>query len=141
MEVATGTSGAAANNFIDMDFEKGQAVNIHGFRVEAIVEPENQDANSTGFWVVWVLPGGVIQNSDLPTTFAEIGDEKFAPYLWGSGVYAATNQTPAWMGFSPKSTRNMQSGGRLVFQLGTAGVSAGLVRHREILTCFTTAIS
>jgi len=140
VEVATGTSGAGATNFIDMDFEKGQTVNIHGLRVEVILEPEDADANSTGIWAVWVLPGGVITNSDLPAAFGDFGNEDFAPYLWGIGVYAATNQTPGKINFEPKSTRNMQSGGRIVLELVTAGVSAGQVRHREVITCFTTPI-
>jgi len=123
-----------------MSFEKGQAVNIHGWRSEFIVEPENADANATGIWGVWVLPGGVIQNTDLPASFGDFGDEKWAPYLWGIGVWAATNQTPDKVTFAPASTRNMQEGGRVVLQISINGVSGGLVRQRTVLTCFTTPL-
>ena len=139
IEVATGTSGVA-NLFVDIDFDKGQAVNIHGLRVEFITEPEDADANANGSWALWVLPGGVITNSDLPTSFGEFGNEDFAPYLWGMGVWASANQTPSHTLFAPSSTRNMQSGGRLVLEIGVNGVSGGLVRQRTIITCFTTPI-
>jgi len=123
MEVASGAQGIGSA-FIDMDFDKGQAVNIHGFRAEFITEPEDADANSNGSWAVWVLPGGVIQNSDLPATFGAFGDEDFAPYLWGYGLWASSNQTPVLTLFAPKSTRNMQTGGRVVLQIFIAGLSA-----------------
>jgi len=123
-----------------MEFEHGTAVNIHGFRAETILEPQNADANANGICAVYVLPGGVIQNSDLPQTFGEFGDEALAPYLWGIGVWQASNQTPGGWKFEPKTSRNMQRGGRVVFVLRIEGVSAGGVRHNTMLTCFTTDI-
>ena len=140
VEVATGTS-AIASNFIDIAFDKGQSFNVHGFRVESIQEPENADANANGIWAVWVLPGGVIQNADLPQTFGEFGDEKWAPYLWGIGVWASANQTSNHVLFAPMTSRNLEAGSRIVFQLRVNGVSAGLVRHNESITCFTKAIA
>jgi len=140
MEVATGNPGIS-DSFIDMDFLQGQAVNIHGLRCESALEPQDADANATGIWAVWVLPGGVVQNSDLPSSFGEFGDEKFAPYLWGMGPWSASNQTPAHIEFSPASTRNMQEGGRIVFHIQISGLTAGLVRHRTTITCFTTPIT
>jgi len=140
VEVATGTSGVGVN-FIDIAFDKGQVVNIHGLRVESKVEPENADANANGLWAVWVLPGGVIQNSDLPTNFGGFGDEDIAPYLWGIGPWMASNQTPDHIEFFPKSTRNMQAGGRLVFELFVSGISAGLARHNDTITLFTTPVT
>ncbi len=139
-ESASGTSGASSVNFIDIDFPQGQAVNLHGFRVEFITEPEDADANANGAWGVYVLPGGVIQNSDLPQTSADMGNEKFAPYLWGTGVWASANQTPSHTEFAPKSTRNLQEGARVVLIIVMSGVSAGLVRHRSIITGFTTPL-
>jgi len=135
--VATGTSGIA-NNFIDIAFDDSTEVNVHSFRMESSVEPENADANCNGIWAVWVLPGGVIQNGDLPQNFGAFGNEDFAPYLWGMGVFTASNQTPATWSFTPKTSRNIQRGGRIVYHLLFAGVSAGLVRHNDCITCYTT---
>ena len=140
VEVATGTTGVGTN-FIDMEFTKGQAVNIHGLRVEAWWEPQDQEANANGIWALWVLPGGVIQNGDLPSTHGNFGNEDFAPYLWGIGTWQATNQTPGHMMFAPSSTRNMQEGGRLVFEFLVNGISAGVLRHNDVITCFTTPIT
>jgi len=140
MEVATNNPGISVS-FIDLEFLKGQAVNIHGLRCEMSLEPENADANANGLWAVWVLPGGVIQNSDLPQNFGAFGNEDFAPYLWGYGPWAASNQQPAHIEFCPKSTRNMQEGGRIVYELLVNGLTAGTLRHNTTITCFTTLIT
>ena len=124
-----------------MDFEKGQTVNVHGFRASWVLEPEVENANATGLWAVWVLPGGVIQNSDLPQTFGDFGNEDFAPYFWGMGSWVATNQTGGMIEFALKSTRNIQSGGRIVFEILVGGLTSGAIRHRGVLTCFTTPVS
>jgi len=137
VEVATGTAGVS-NNFIDIAFDNSTEVNVHSFRVDSAVEPQDTDANCNGIWAVWVLPGGVIQNTDLPLSFGAFGDEDFAPYLWGIGVFVASNQTPAHWEFTPKTSRNIQRGGRIVYHLLLAGVSAGLVRHNTSITCYTT---
>jgi len=137
IEVATGNPGIS-NNFIDIEFDHSTEVNVHGFRMESAIEPEDADANANGIWAVWVLPGAIIQNTDLPTTFGGFGNEDRAPYLWGIGVFACSNQTPAFIHFEPKTSRNIQRGGRIVFQLRINGVSAGLVRHNDSITCYTT---
>jgi len=136
IEVATGAPGVSIN-YIDMDFPFGTAVNIHGFRALVSIEPENADANANGFIAIYVLPGGTIQNSDLPLTFGALGDEDVAPYLWGVAPWTASNQSPFNWEFAPKTSRNMQRGGRVVLVLRIEGVSAGGVRHNTVLTCFT----
>ena len=138
-EIATGTPGIG-NSFIDIAFDKGQVVNVHGLRVENTIEPQDADANANGVIAVYVLPGGVIQNSDLPTTLGSFGNEDFAPYLWGIGLWVASNQTPSHWEFNPKTTRNVQAGGRIVVDLRVEGISAGAVRQSTLITCFTSAI-
>jgi len=140
IEVATGTPGIG-NSFIDIAFDKGQVVNVHGFRMEQIIEPQDADANANGIVAIYVLPGGVIANSDLPVSFGNFGDEDTAPYLWGIMPWAASNQTPAKNIFTPKTTRNIQAGGRIVVNLRTEGISAGIVRQSTVITCFTTPVS
>jgi len=140
IEVATGFSGIG-NNYIDIEFDKGQVVNVHGFRMEMCLEPENQDANANGMLGIYVLPGGVIQNSDLPVALGTFGDEDTAPYLWGIMPWCATNQNPAELKFTPKTTRNIQAGGRIVIDLRVEGITAGNVRHLTSITCFTTPVS
>jgi len=139
IEVSTGQPGISSN-FIDVDFDSGVVVNVHGYRMGFAIEPENADANCNGIWAVYVLPGGVINNGDLPTTFGEFGDEKYAPYLWGIGTFVASNQTPTHVEFNPKSTRNIQRGGRIVLHIEITGVSAGLCRLNTTQTMFTSAV-
>ena len=139
IEVATGVQGIA-NAFIDMEFDHGTAVNIHGLRVDVKMEPQDADANANGIIGVYVLPGGVIANSDLPTTYGSFGDEDTAPYLWGIGPWMASNQTPDHWSFYPKTSRTMQRGGRIVVNLRMEGISAGLLRQNTVITCFTSDV-
>jgi len=139
IEVATGAPGVSSN-FIDIAFEHGTAVNIHGFRAMTSIEPEVGDANANGLFAVYVLPGGIIQNSDLPTTFGTFGDEDTAPYLWGIIPWTASNQSTANIEFAPKTSRTLERGGRIVVLLRIEGVSAGGVRHNTVITCFTSNV-
>jgi len=139
IEVVTANS-AIGNGFLDMAFDAGQSLNIHGFRFNLAFEPEIGEANSNGIVGIYVLPGGVIQNSDLPVALGSFGDEKTAPYLWGLMPWTATNQTPYTWEFAPKTSRNMQAGGRIVADLRIEGQSAGNTRQLMTMTCFTSAI-
>ena len=139
-EVATGTPGIG-NSFIDIDFDKGQVVNVHGFRVEVNLEPQDADANANGIIGVYVLPASVVQNSDLPVAIGDFGNEKFAPYLWGIGLWMASNQNPGKWEFAPKTSRNIQAGGRIVVDLRVQGLTVGLMRQTTLITCFTTPVA
>jgi len=140
IEIATGFPGIG-NNFLDIEFEKGQVVNVHGFRFQLAIEPQDADANANGVVAIYVLPGGLIQNSDLPVTLGSFGDEASAPYLWGIMPWAASNQTPYHWEFAPKTSRNIQAGGRIVADLRIEGISAGAVRQIMNITCFTTPVT
>ena len=137
--MATGFTGIG-NTFVDIAFDKGQSLNIHGFIYTLALEPEQADANSNGIVAIYVLPGGTIQNSDLPVTFGNFGDEDIAPYLWGLKTWTASNQTPFHWEFMPKTSRNMQAGGRIVADLRIEGLTGGNIRHNQSITCFTSAI-
>ncbi len=130
-----------STNFIDVDFLDGTVVNVHGYRAMATIEPEVADANANGQWAVWVLPGGMVQNSDLPTSIGTLADEDRAPYLWGVGLWVASNQNPATIEFAPKTSRNIQRGGRIVFQILIAGITSGNVSLDTFQTMFTSNVN
>jgi len=136
----SGSNPGISSNFIDVDFDSGTVVNVHGYRMQFDIEPEVADANASGFWAVYVLPGGVIQNSDLPGTIGVLGDEKLAPYIWGLGTFSASNQTPRHVEFNPKTSRNIQRGGRIVLLIVIAGLTSGNASLDTIQTCFTTDV-
>ncbi len=140
MEVSTGTAGIS-NSFIDMQFLDDAMVNLHGYRAEFMVEPQDADANANGIWAVWVLPNDVIQNSDLPSTFGEYGNEDRSAYQWGMGVWGATNQTPFHLEFAPKGTRNMQRNSRVVLSIRVDGITAGVARISSSQIGFVTQVS
>ena len=138
--VVTGTDNVGVGtHLLDMDFIDSDVVNAHGFRFCASIEPENADANANGYWAVWCLPGGVIQNSDLPTTGGSLGNEDSAPYLWGIGCWTASNQAPYHFEFTPKTSRTCQKGSRVVLRIIKDGVSAGNVRINSLITGFTSS--
>ena len=124
-----------------MEFENDAMINLHGYRAQASLEPQDADANCNGIWAVWVLPNRTIQNSDLPTTYGGFGDEVRSQYLWGYGPFNASNQTPTIFEFAPKGTRNMARESRVVFQIFIQGVSAGLVRLNTTQSGFVTGVS
>ncbi len=131
----------AVNTSMDVTLELNQsdAVNVHGLHWCVSIEPEVGDANANGFWAVWCLPGQGISVADLPDTFAELGSEDFAPYLWGTGCWTASNQSTFNERFSPKTSRNCQSGARIVARVRVTGLSSGNVRVNQILSAFTTS--
>jgi len=140
MEVTSSAPGIS-NNFIDLEFLNDAMVNCHGYRAEAMLEPEVGDANFNGIWAVWVLPGKTIQNSDLPTTYGEFGNEDRSQYLWGFGPLGGSNQNPEKLVFAPKTSRNMARDSRIVLQIFIQGISSGLVRLNTTQTCFVKAVS
>ena len=138
IETTTDSSGIGSQT-LDMDMDDADVVNAHGFRFCGSIEPENADANANGAWAVWCLPGGVIQNADLPTSLSLLGNEDSAPYLWGCGCWTASNQAPYHYEFVPKTSRNCQKGSRLVMRIMKDGISAGNVRLNMLITGFTSS--
>ena len=138
--VTTTTTKAAATSLsLSMDLNDADAVNIHGVRACISIEPENQDANANGTWALYCIPGGVIQDSDIPATIGTLGSEDSAPYLWGVGCWVASNQGPYNHEFAPKTSRNCQKGARLLLRVTFDGVSAGNCRINAVITGFTTS--
>jgi len=139
LEVSTGTSGVG-DSFIDMEFLNDANVNMHGYIAQVSIEPQDADANANGIMGVWVLPNATIQNSDLPLSFGEWGNEDRSQYLWGYAPWTASNQTPYnWM-FDPKTSRNMARNSRVVFEIRVDGISAGLARIVTTQSCFVTSV-
>ena len=136
----TSSAPGISNNFIDLEFVNDAMVNLHGYIAQAILEPQDADANYNGIWAVWVLPNATIQNSDLPTTYGEFGNEDRSQYMWGYGPTAGSNQTPGVIDFRPKGTRNMARDSRVVFQIFIQGISAGLVRLNTTQSGFVTQV-
>jgi len=139
IEVSTGTPGISVS-FISLEFDNDTVVNLHGYRAAVAIEPQDADANANGIIGVYVIPGGVIQNSDLPATYGAFGNEDYSPYLWGIIPWTASNQTPFHWEFHPKSTRNMQRGSRIVLDVLIAGISAGVCRLNTSQTGFTSQV-
>ena len=131
--------GVNATSSVVIDLDEGPSVNIHGIHYCFSIEPENADANSNGYWIVYCLPAGVITAStDLPQSFADLDNEDFLPYVWGVGCWTASNQAPFHYEFAPRTSRTCQKGARILGQVRQTGISAGQARVNSTLTGFTT---
>ena len=123
---------------VSIDLDETNVTNVHGLRYCFSIEPEVQDANANGFFAIFCLPAGVIQNADLPTTFGALGDDsEWGPYMWGLGCWTASNQAPFSYEFTPKTSRNCQKGARIIAYCVKTGISSGNVRINQTLTFFT----
>jgi len=113
-----------------LEFKAQRAMNAHGLRVEINIESEAQDANSNGHWAVYRFPGDVIVSSQTLNTWATFDDENITQYLWGVGLWMASNQTPFHTTFAPDTTRNLMKGGRIFVVVWVEGTLPILTANR-----------
>ena len=123
---------------ITLVFDESSVVNVHGLRYCFSIEPEVQDANANGFWLVLCLPASIPQSANLPTAFTDLDDGDYNPYIWGIGCWTASNQAPYHYEFCPSTSRNCQKDARVKAYVSKSGISSGAVRINSTLTCFTT---
>ena len=138
LDATTNATGLNTQPTVELDLDETDAVNFHGMHYCFSIEPENQDANANGFWILYCLPAQVIQLADLPQGWADLDNEDFLPYVWGVGCWTASNQAPFHYEFAPSTSRNCQKGARILGLVSIEGVSAGNVRVNQTLTGFTT---
>ena len=141
LETNTDANSTLQSNSADriiLDLDETNATNVHGLRYCFSIEPENADANANGWWVAICTPSALPTVNNLPSTIGELGDDtEFSPYIWGLGCWTASNQAPYHGEFNPGTSRNCQKNARVVVYVVKEGVSAGLVRIIQTLTCFT----
>jgi len=131
--------GVFTNHTHVLNFLDSPAVNAHGLRVDINCEPEAQEANANGFWIVYALLGQAITEADFPSNFNQLDDEDIQAYVWGVGAWMASNTTPFIHTFAPKTSRNFVRDARIVLQVRVEGVLPVLtnVRINSTITCFT----
>ena len=123
---------------VTVELNETDAVNIHGLRYCASIEPENADANCNGFWFLLCIPSaGLLSDGDFPNDWAQFDDEDYLPYVWGVGCFTASNQAPYHFEFTPRTSRTCQRGARLIGYVVNTGISAGAVRINQFITFFT----
>jgi len=118
-----------------MTIDETNGVNAHGLRISSIVQPGTQDADANGVWALWCLPD---ETSTIPTidnAFMEA--ETKNAFLWATGNFAATNQTPDKIELEIRTSRNCQNGARIVWSIRMNTLTAGTARVRTTCTYFT----
>ena len=104
--------------------------NAHNLRCEINIESEAMEANANGWWEVYMFPGDIITTTDLPTSWSNFNDEKVSQYLWGMGLWMASNQTPFHTVFAPNTTRNVPKNGRIFLRVKVEGTLPVLTANR-----------
>ena len=137
LDAVTDVKSNGESSEVEVTLDETDAVNFHGMHYCFSIEPEIADANANGYWVLYCLPAGVIDTSQLPETFAELNNEDFLPYVWGVGCWTASNQAPFHYEFAPSTSRNCQKGARIIGLVRVTGQSAGNSRINQTLTGFT----
>ncbi len=124
------TGAILAGNRLDESYVAERAQNVHGFRMEANIESEVENANSNGHWAVYVFDGDVITSGDTITTWTQYNDENISQYLWGAGLWMASNQTPAHIEFAPSTSRNLKKGSRIMTVIWVEGTVPPITANR-----------
>ncbi len=119
--------------------DESNGVNAHNLNFCFTCEPDSTDANSAGQWVLWCLPD---ETSGIPNpSIAGLEAEGSNAFLWASGLWNASNQTPYT---SPNihiaTSRNCQNGARLVLIVRVEGITAGSTRVVQMLTYNTKSL-
>ncbi len=133
------TTLVGAGSSTDVDYViTADKVNCSNIWFSMSIEPENQDANAQGSWILHF-----INYSDVGVNFNDtlLNDEPEAGLIIAAGVWGATNQTPFNLNLSAgKVSRNIRKDGRLRLQVQQTGISAGNSSFRGLLICNVTTL-
>ncbi len=114
-------------------------MNAHNVHIHITCEPDSTDANAAGQWVLLCLPDEV---SSIPAaSIASLEAEGSNAFIWATGLWVASNQTPYNSGdIHFKSSRNCQNGARLVLLTHVEGITAGSTRVVKMITYNTKSL-
>ncbi len=132
-------AGAGVAGILVGTIDESNGVNAHNVHLSFTCEPDSTDANGAGQWALWCLPD---ETSSAPaTSVAGLEAEGSNAFLWASGLWVASNQTPFHSGdITFKSSRNCQNGARLVFTVHVEGLTAGSTRVVQLMTYNTKSL-
>ncbi len=117
----TSVSTALATVIVSIDFDDGQAVNVHGLNVSMGASPNGPDETFVGRWYVVNLPPSIVSDSSLLSdwianlntlTGANTALDT-AEFVWGAGTIMCAEQSTFQHTFNPSTSRNMKHGSRL----------------------------
>jgi len=124
------TAAITTNQRLVLEYTAQRAQNVHGLRCEINIESEAMEANSNGSWQIYVLPGDIITGADTITAWDQWDDENITQYLWGAGLWMASNQTPFHTVFAPKTSRNLKKSSRIMVVVWVEGTLPLLTNNR-----------
>ena len=119
--------------------DESNGVNAHNLHASFTCEPDSTDANAAGQWWILCIPD---EASAIPvSTNAGLEAELSNAFIWASGLWVASNQTPYHSGdITFKTSRNCQNGARLVLGVFVEGITAGSTRCVKMLTYNTKSL-
>ncbi len=132
------TNTVTNDHILIATIDESNGVNAHGLRASFITEPEVADANANGNWAIWCIPDEASLVPNTNTSALEAEDSN--AFMWATGVYASSNQTPSHCDIELGTSRNCQRGARIVLVVTRGGVTTGSVRIRSVMTYFTKSL-
>jgi len=128
--------GSAHTTEIEVPLEPREEVNFHNIHASCIIEPVLADANSSGFWVLYVIPeGGAPIFFNAGTLDSELNNR----FIIAVGTWSASNQSPFNSGdINPKTSRTLNAGDKLAFGVSIQNTTAGNSLVETQLSAHTT---
>ena len=106
-------------------------VNYHNIWWGFGVEPQNTDANSNGWWILWLKSN--TNDADPAWTETQINSNDFNMLIIACGVWTASNQTPYNFSSNMNSSRNLVANQELVLTVRQNGITAGVSQINLVL--------
>ena len=132
-------AGIGSTTDLIATIDESNGVNAHNVHIHITCEPDSTAANAAGQWVLYCLPDEV---STVPSSAVAILEAEGAnAFIWASGLWIASNETP-WT-LPPqdlRTSRNCQNGARLVLAVHVEGITAGSTRIVRMLTYGTKSL-
>ena len=125
------TPGVASGVSVNARFGPGtgtiirRLTNYHNIWGSLGVEPETADANSSGFWILWINYD--TNNSDPSWSINEINSGDRNMLIVACGTFKASNQAPFNKEIHLNSSRNLVANQELVLTVHNIGATAGAV--------------
>ncbi len=116
--------------------------NLHNMWGTMVMEPEDADANGTGYWALWAIRTAAAKRATPLANQGSITDTENQDILVAFGTWAASNQT-LWNSnsiFFGNVSRNLPKGGRLALACRVEGLTAGQITGRVMIGCNTRTI-
>jgi len=134
---------------VNLSFDDAPAVNVHGVNITLGVSPFGPDETLVGRWYVAVLPPSIENDATILSAWLDNLNTislanaflATADYIWGAGSIVVGEQSTFQLTFNPKTSRNINKGGRIRV-IAVADAISGVADDWDsagTISCFSTS--